>query len=34
VPGLRRDVDTPADLRSAAGLGLGPRTSVLAAELV
>lgn len=34
VPGLRRDVDTPADLRSAAGLGLGPRTSALAAELV
>jgi 2-phospho-L-lactate guanylyltransferase len=34
VPGLRRDVDTPADLRSAAGLRLGPRTSALAAELV
>jgi 2-phospho-L-lactate/phosphoenolpyruvate guanylyltransferase len=34
VPGLRRDVDTPADLRSAVGLRLGPRTSVLAAELV
>lgn len=33
VPGLRRDVDTPADLRSAAGLGLGPRTTALAAEL-
>jgi 2-phospho-L-lactate/phosphoenolpyruvate guanylyltransferase len=33
VPGLRRDVDTPDDLRSAAGLGLGPRTSVVAAEL-
>jgi 2-phospho-L-lactate guanylyltransferase len=33
VPGLRRDVDTPADLRSAAGLGLGPRTAALAAEL-
>jgi 2-phospho-L-lactate/phosphoenolpyruvate guanylyltransferase len=33
VPGLRRDVDTPADLRSAAGLGLGPRTLALAAEL-
>jgi 2-phospho-L-lactate/phosphoenolpyruvate guanylyltransferase len=33
VPGLRRDVDTPADLRSAAVLGLGPRTAVLAAEL-
>jgi hypothetical protein len=26
-------VDTPADLRSAAVLGLGPRTAVLAAEL-
>ena len=34
VPGLRRDVDTPADLRSAAGLRLGPRTAALAAELV
>jgi 2-phospho-L-lactate/phosphoenolpyruvate guanylyltransferase len=33
LPGLRRDVDTPADLRSAAELGLGPRTAVLAAEL-
>ena len=33
LPGLRRDVDTPADLRSAAALGLGPRTAVLAAEL-
>ncbi len=33
LPGLRRDVDTPADLRSAAVLGLGPRTAVLAAEL-
>jgi 2-phospho-L-lactate/phosphoenolpyruvate guanylyltransferase len=33
VPGLRRDVDTPDDLRSAAVLGLGPRTAVLAAEL-
>ena len=33
VPGLRRDVDTPADQRSAARLGLGPRTSALAAEL-
>lgn len=26
-PGLRRDVDTPADLSEASGLGLGPRTS-------
>jgi 2-phospho-L-lactate guanylyltransferase len=33
MAGLRRDVDTPADLRSAAKLGLGPRTAVLAAEL-
>src|SRR5216683_6037924 len=31
VPGLRRDVDTPADLRSAARLGLGPRTAPFAA---
>jgi 2-phospho-L-lactate/phosphoenolpyruvate guanylyltransferase len=34
VPGLRRDVDTPADLRGAAALGLGPRTAPLAAELL
>jgi 2-phospho-L-lactate/phosphoenolpyruvate guanylyltransferase len=34
VPGLRRDVDTPADLRAAAALGLGPRTAPLAAELL
>jgi 2-phospho-L-lactate guanylyltransferase len=33
MPGLRRDVDTPADLRGAAALGLGPRTAALAAEL-
>jgi 2-phospho-L-lactate/phosphoenolpyruvate guanylyltransferase len=33
VPGLRRDVDTPADLGSAADLGLGPRTAVIASEL-
>ncbi|MFI7587792.1 2-phospho-L-lactate guanylyltransferase [Spongisporangium articulatum] len=26
LPGLRRDVDTPADLDAAARLGLGPRT--------
>jgi 2-phospho-L-lactate guanylyltransferase len=25
-PGLRRDVDTPADLRAAAAIGLGPAT--------
>jgi 2-phospho-L-lactate/phosphoenolpyruvate guanylyltransferase len=31
--GLRQDVDTPGDLRRAAGLGLGPRTqAVLAAR--
>ena len=34
VPGLRRDVDTPADLRDAVALGLGPRTAPLAAELL
>jgi len=34
IPGLRRDVDTPADLRGAAALGLGPHTSPLAAELL
>jgi 2-phospho-L-lactate/phosphoenolpyruvate guanylyltransferase len=34
VPGLRRDVDTPADLRGAAALGLGLRTAPLAAELL
>jgi len=34
VPGLRRDVDTPADLRGAAALGLGPYTAPLAAELL
>jgi 2-phospho-L-lactate guanylyltransferase len=33
VSGLRRDVDTPADLRQAAGIGLGPRTAAVAAEL-
>ena len=26
-PGLRQDVDTPADLRAARAIGLGPRTS-------
>ncbi|MBB5112068.1 2-phospho-L-lactate guanylyltransferase [Micromonospora echinospora] len=30
-PSLRRDVDTPADLATAAGLGLGPRTAALLA---
>ena len=34
VPGLRRDVDTPADLNSAAGLGLGPRTAAIAPGLL
>jgi 2-phospho-L-lactate guanylyltransferase len=34
IPGLRRDVDTPADLRGAAGLGLGPYSAPLAAELL
>jgi 2-phospho-L-lactate/phosphoenolpyruvate guanylyltransferase len=34
VPGLRRDVDTPADLRGAAALGLGRRSAPLAAELL
>jgi 2-phospho-L-lactate guanylyltransferase len=34
VPGLRRDVDTPADLRGAAGLGLGSHSAPLAAELL
>jgi 2-phospho-L-lactate guanylyltransferase len=34
VPGLRRDVDTPADLCGAAALGLGPRSAPLAAELL
>src|SRR3712207_2831049 len=30
-PGLLRDVDTPADLRAAVTLGLGPHTSALLA---
>ena len=34
IPGLRRDVDTPSDLRGAAALGLGPHTAPLAAELL
>ncbi len=34
IAGLRRDVDTPEDLRDAARLGLGPRTAALAAELL
>jgi 2-phospho-L-lactate guanylyltransferase len=34
IPGLRRDVDTPSDLRGAATLGLGPHSAPLAAELL
>jgi 2-phospho-L-lactate/phosphoenolpyruvate guanylyltransferase len=34
VPGLRRDVDTPEDLRAALLLGAGLRTTALAAELL
>jgi 2-phospho-L-lactate/phosphoenolpyruvate guanylyltransferase len=34
IPGLRRDVDTPDDLRGAATLGLGPHSARLAAELL
>jgi len=34
VPGLRRDVDTPSDLRRAVTLGLGPHSAPLAAELL
>ncbi|CAN5195470.1 2-phospho-L-lactate guanylyltransferase [soil metagenome] len=33
APGLRRDVDTPADLVAALLLGTGPRTTLLAADL-
>ena len=33
IGGLRRDVDTPADLRLAAGIGLGPRSAAVAALL-
>jgi 2-phospho-L-lactate guanylyltransferase len=32
-PSLVRDVDTPADLRAAMGLGVGPRTASLAVHL-
>jgi 2-phospho-L-lactate/phosphoenolpyruvate guanylyltransferase len=32
-PALRRDVDTPEDLRRAATLGLGPRTAAVVARL-
>lgn len=33
IAGLRQDVDTAADLRAAAGLGLGPRSAALLAAL-
>ncbi|MGN6129523.1 MAG: 2-phospho-L-lactate guanylyltransferase [Nocardioidaceae bacterium] len=33
VPSLRRDVDTPADLEVALGLGVGPRTSLVSTAL-
>jgi 2-phospho-L-lactate guanylyltransferase len=34
IDGLRRDVDTPADLRAAAAIGLGPNTAPVAAGLL
>jgi 2-phospho-L-lactate/phosphoenolpyruvate guanylyltransferase len=34
IAGLRRDVDTPDDLRTALALGAGPRTTALAGELL
>ena len=34
IPGLRRDVDTPDDFRTAVGLGAGPRTMAVAEELL
>jgi len=34
APGIRQDVDTPADLRAAIALGAGYRTVALAAELL
>jgi 2-phospho-L-lactate/phosphoenolpyruvate guanylyltransferase len=34
IPGLRRDVDTPEDLRAAASIGLGPNTAPVAADLL
>jgi 2-phospho-L-lactate guanylyltransferase len=33
VPGLRRDVDTPEDLRVAVALGAGFRTAAVAGQL-
>jgi 2-phospho-L-lactate/phosphoenolpyruvate guanylyltransferase len=34
IPGLRRDVDTPEDLRAAVALGVGARTASVAGELL
>jgi 2-phospho-L-lactate/phosphoenolpyruvate guanylyltransferase len=34
IPGLRRDVDTPQDLRTAMALGVGARTMTVAGELL
>ena len=34
MAGLRRDVDTPEDLRTALALGTGPHTAALAAQLL
>jgi 2-phospho-L-lactate/phosphoenolpyruvate guanylyltransferase len=34
IPGLRRDVDTPEDLRAAIALGVGARTASVAGELL
>ena len=34
TPGLRRDVDTPADLRAAVILGVGTRTMAVAGDLL
>jgi 2-phospho-L-lactate/phosphoenolpyruvate guanylyltransferase len=34
IPGLRRDVDTPADLRAAVALGVGTRTLAVAGDLL
>ena len=33
LPRLRRDVDTPADLRTAVEFGVGPRTTAVLAEI-
>jgi 2-phospho-L-lactate guanylyltransferase len=34
IPGLRRDVDTPEDLRTAVALGAGARTMAVAGDLL